>query len=86
MSLYSDGWINSIAKRLLWPLVCAGLLSSVASAAPAGEHAQGTLTAEQRSALQSAAEAGDAGADLRLPAAKMRYRRAACQGECSEPD
>ena len=71
---------NTIARRLVWPLVCAGLLSSVASAVPAGEHAQGILTAEQRSALQSAAEASKAGADLRLPAAKMRWWRDAKLG------
>ena len=72
--------MSSIARRLLWAWVCTGVLSSVASAALADEHAPGTLTAEQRSALQSTAETDTAGAELRLPAAKMRWWRDAKLG------
>jgi alpha-L-fucosidase len=73
--------LDGVAKRLACLAICAGLASGATSAALAGGHAQPTATAEQRSALQSTAESGSAaGADLRLPAAKMRWWRDAKLG------
>lgn len=71
--------VSNIAKRLLWTSLCLGLLSSV-TAAPGGKHARGTLTAEQRSALQSTAQTETAAAELRLPPVKMRWWRDAKLG------
>jgi alpha-L-fucosidase len=72
--------LNDAAKRLLWPLVGTALVSIAAAAAIARESRPVSLTAEQRSALQSAGQAGDAGADLRLPPDKMRWWRDAKLG------
>jgi alpha-L-fucosidase len=72
--------VNGMTKRLMCLLVCTGVLSSAAFVPPDVAHAQGTLTAEQRSALQSAPKAGTAGAELRLPRRKMRWWRDAKLG------
>jgi len=74
-----DG-VDRVARHLVCFAICAGLVSSVTCAAHAGNHAQEALTAEQRSALQSAADTGTAGAQLRLPTAKMRRWRDAKLG------
>jgi alpha-L-fucosidase len=78
--------LSNFAKRFSGPLVGTALVSIVASAAILVSHAIArestpvSLTAEQRSALQSTAAAGDAAADLRLSPVKMRWWRDAKLG------